>query len=70
MILVNTTQLVSGIEQPILSTNIQWTNWVETTWLHYVKEALDSINGSIFLTYDIYKPPRQGDRFIMNVFHE
>ena len=70
MILLSTTQLVSGIEQPILSSGIQWTNWVDTTWLHYVKEELDSIKGTILLQNDIYKPPRKGDRFIMNVFYE
>ena len=46
-ILIETVQLQSGLSEPILITKIGWQSWVEATWLHYLKDGLDEIDGAI-----------------------
>ena len=67
-ILVETVQLQSGLSDPILNTPIQWQSWVENTWLHNLKDGLDSIEGAIHTNFMKVVAPRQYDRALMQVF--
>ena len=67
-ILVDMIQLQSGLTQPVLATKIDWTQWVESTWLHNLKEGLDQIDGALHTTFAEIILPRQYDRSLMEIF--
>ena len=67
-ILMETVQLQSGLCDPLLNTTIRWQAWVEHTWLHNLKDGLDTINGAIHTNCWIPKAQRQYDRALMQVF--
>jgi len=68
-ILIDTVQLQSGINEPILTTKIKWQKWVERTWLHYLKDGLDEIDGALHTDCKSVGTPRQFDRSLMEIFH-
>ena len=67
-ILVESLQLQSGLIEPILETKIEWKKWVDTTWIHNLREGLDQINGSLVTSFHKIPTPRQYDRSIMEIF--
>ena len=70
VILVQTIQLVAGINDQILDTEIKWTTWVETTWITFLQTCLWEVNGRIKLECKKYKCPRKQDQFIMDIFEK
>ena len=68
-ILVQTIQLAAGIEDKILDTKVPWVDWVDQTWLHYIKKGLWDISGAILTDIKWYMMPRQNDQFLMDIFH-
>ena len=68
-ILVQSIQVSSGIQDKILETQVKWIHWVEPTWVHFLQQALWDIEGEIKTEIKWYNPPRENDRFIMDIFY-
>ena len=58
----------SGIKEKILETKVQWTAWVEQTWITFLQKALWEIEGAITTDIKWYKAPRENDQFLMDIF--
>lgn len=66
--LTETVQVYAGLAEPVLERKIDWQKWVERTWLHYLKQRLDAIDGKIKTTFRIQRPARSFDRSLMEIF--
>ena len=67
-ILIECVQIQSGLSESVLETRINWALWVETTWLSFLKQGLDAINGSIITNCAVPRQQRKFDRSLMEIF--
>ena len=67
-ILTDAIQLQSGLIEPVLVTRVDWTKWVEATWLGNLKEGLDQVGGELHTIFYSLKKQRQYDRSLMEIF--
>ena len=65
---VETTQLQAGIEKSVINTNIDWTKWVDKSWIVALWTGLRTINGGLETNFWTQRKSRKYDKHLMNIF--